>query len=376
MKKWVKRMIGIIVLLLAAGAGIYYYMKPVDVEIFRVEDKTMFYETEEADAYVTTKNRFSVSTELGGKIFLLVEEGQKVTKGQKLATISAEDVQFQLGQIDAQIKLQKIQIEIAQLERDEAEKAYLIVKQLYDEGGISKQEVDDAKALMEMKENYLQLQKAQLSVLTGGSGSQRGNISSKLGKTTIYSPGDGIISSLMVDDLGVVLPSSKLMDIIDDSAKIISMDFPAQSIAALQYQGPVQIKYEELGVEKILPGKVNKISKITTMKQSALGLEEPYIQVDVKPDSAIQLPIGYKAKVEVVTKKMQAMTVPTQSIFESEGKDYVFLVKENVAQKKPITKGIEIEDKTEVLQGLSVNDIIILKPNDSSIKDGTKINYE
>lgn len=369
-------MIGIIVLLLAAGAGIYYYMKPVDVEIFRVEDKTMFYETEEADAYVTTKNRFSVSTELGGKIFLLVEEGQKVTKGQKLATISAEDVQFQLGQIDAQIKLQKIQIEIAQLERDEAEKAYLIVKQLYDEGGISKQEVDDAKALMEMKENYLQLQKAQLSVLTGGSGSQRGNISSKLGKTTIYSPGDGIISSLMVDDLGVVLPSSKLMDIIDDSAKIISMDFPAQSIAALQYQGPVQIKYEELGVEKILPGKVNKISKITTMKQSALGLEEPYIQVDVKPDSAIQLPIGYKAKVEVVTKKMQAMTVPTQSIFESEGKDYVFLVKENVAQKKPITKGIEIEDKTEVLQGLSVNDIIILKPNDSSIKDGTKINYE
>ena len=66
------------------------------------------------------------------------------------------------------------------------------------------------------------------------------------------------------------------------------------------------------------------------------------------------------------------MMVPIGSVFELQGKDHVFVVRDGKAQLRKIMKGLENNDYIEVLNGLRLGEMVIAKP-ENNITPGMRV---
>lgn len=71
--------------------------------------------------------------------------------------------------------------------------------------------------------------------------------------------------------------------------------------------------------------------------------------------------------------KNPKIIVPTDSIVKREGKDYIFVDKDGIAEPIPVTKGEVIGNRTVITEGEIENELLIISGL-SSIKPGVKVN--
>lgn len=104
-----------------------------------------------------------------------------------------------------------------------------------------------------------------------------------------------------------------------------------------------------------------EISKINRMAE-ANASNTPMVGVEVHllaPDDRIIL--GMDAKLIVYTKKAEnALMVPVEAINADKEGDFLYVVEEGIVVKKPIVCGISTDTYTEVLEGITEEDVIIV----------------
>ena len=91
--------------------------------------------------------------------------------------------------------------------------------------------------------------------------------------------------------------------------------------------------------------------------------------------------VGMYARVRLITQSISnAIVVPDSSIITREGKPYVFIIdSEKSTEEKSfvklvsIKKGITVDDKTEITEGLKAGDVIIVK-GQTLLNDGAAVN--
>ena len=94
-----------------------------------------------------------------------------------------------------------------------------------------------------------------------------------------------------------------------------------------------------------------------------------------------RIKVGMYAKIRLVTEsKQNAIVVPSTAIVTREGKPYVFIVSQQKTDKEParvkltaITQGITVDNKTEISQGISAGDLLIVK-GQALLNDGSGVN--
>lgn len=127
------------------------------------------------------------------------------------------------------------------------------------------------------------------------------------------------------------------------------------------------------GVE--FKAKVFEVSPVldTTTRTMAIKL-----RID-PPDNRIK--VGMYARVRLVTDSVQnAIVIPNSAMVSREGKQYVFVVasqksgnKAATVRLQPITVGISVDNRTEIVKGLEAGDEIIVK-GQSLLNDGAQVN--
>src|SRR5579871_6177572 len=150
-----------------------------------------------------------ISPDISGEIVeLTVQEGDSVHKGEELAKIYADIYTTQRDQAAAQLNQQQAvasnssaQLPGLKAAMDQAQKNYDREKQLLSDKVISQSEFDQAEStLLSAQANY---NAAQQSIIgnQAGAASARANLSiaaKNLSRTTVYSPMNGVISSLSI----------------------------------------------------------------------------------------------------------------------------------------------------------------------------------
>lgn len=105
-------------------------------------------------------------------------------------------------------------------------------------------------------------------------------------------------------------------------------------------------------------GTVSKINRMATMSAS----NTPMVGVEVhisNPDDRIIL--GLDAKLTVYTNKAEgALLIPVEVINADKDGDFLYVAENNVVVRKPITCGISSDTYTEVLEGITEEDEIIV----------------
>lgn len=318
---------------------------PVAVNIETVQQGPALY-YDEYPATVNALNQVDIHAQVSGYITgIYFQDGQRVTKGQRLYSIDQQKYAGDYNQAIANLNLAKAQLTKAQKNADR----YL---ELDKNDAIAKQVVDDAVADLEAQKMAVEAAKANAAA-----------IETNLRYSNIYAPFSGVIGISQVKLGSAVAPGTTVLNTLS-AETLLAVDF-----AVDQKQIPRFVKLQQQGgniTDSIFtialpdgtiydqPGKITLLDRAVDPQTGTIRtrLEFANPQSFLKP--------GMTCNVRVKTMSRDAILIPTKAITEQMGEYFVFVLGDSnkVIQTK-ISSGMRIEDKTVILAGLTAGQKIV-----------------
>jgi RND family efflux transporter MFP subunit len=312
------------------------------VSVLTIKD-TVFNHYLEIQGNVNTKENILVQPEFGGTLTALnVKAGQRVSKGQILGRVDDAGMSQQLASIENQYALAKTTFERQ--------------KNLWDKKIGSEIQFLQAQAQMISAQKSVAQMRAQVA------------------KTVIRAPFSGTIDEVFVERGQVVAPSPLgLMRIVNLSNMYVSTTVPETYIGKLKVGTVVDVFLTSLG--KTYKGKVRQVANFINPSNRSFGIE---VSVP-NPDNLLRP--NQVAKLKIIDYTVNnAIIVPTNVVQEDgEHNKFVFIAtivtgKKGVAKKVVVKVGKSSDNVTEILSGLSANDVIVTE-GANNIADGMKLNF-
>lgn len=314
----------------------------VSIEV--VKD-TLFNHYIELQGSVDTKQNITLMAEMPGVLTnVYVTEGQKVTKGQRLARIDD-------GGVAQQIEQMKVQSQLAKTTYDRQ-------KRLWEQKIGSEIQFLQAKANYESQQNAINAMQSQLA------------------KSIVTAPFSGTIDDVITEQGNVVSPGmTQLFRIVNLDHMYIDVEVPETYIASVTEGTDVKIEFPVLG--ESMDSKVRQSSSFINPANRSFNIEVPVENAgkNIKPNLTARL------KINDYTKE-GAILVPLSVISENQnGEQYVMVAsdlkdgaefKTAVAKRRIVTTGKTSDNLVEITQGLQKGDVIIVE-GARSVKEDQQI---
>lgn len=378
-----------------------------EIETTKVDEITIV-ETVSATGKIQPEVEVKISSEVSGEIIALpVKEGQVVKKGDLLVRINPDLYTSGYNRTLSNLSGSKAGLSQADATFKEAKASYDRSKTLYDKGIISKSDWEKAIAAFEnakaSKESaYYSVQSANATVKEA---------KDNLGRTTIYSPADGTISSLGVElgerVLGTQqMTGTELLRVADLNNMEVEVDVNENDIVKVNIGDSTKIQVDAY-LKKDFKGIVTSISnsasttttadQVTNFKVKVRILKESYQDLlEGKPSTYSPFRPGMTATVDIITKrKEKVIGVPISSVVvkadttatkiyeikDDETEDNkvkaksdkkfecVFVKDGNKAKIRVVKTGIQDDTNIEIISGLKKGDVVITGPYTTVSKD-------
>jgi RND family efflux transporter MFP subunit len=196
----------------------------------------------------------------------------------------------------------------------------------------------------------------------------------QVAKTVVRAPFSGTIDEVFVERGEVVAPNPQgLMRIVNLSNMYVSTTVPETYIGKLKPGTEVAVFLTSLG--KTYKGKVRQVANYINPNNRSFGIE---VSVP-NPDNLLRPNQVAKLKIIDYTNN-NAIVVPTNVVQEDgQLQKFVFIATNvngtsGIAKKVVVKVGKSSNNFTEILSGLSANDIIVTE-GVNSIADGMKLNF-
>jgi HlyD family secretion protein len=379
-----------------------------EVETAKADEITIV-ETVSATGKIQPEIEVKISSEVSGEIIALpVKEGQVVKKGDLLVKINPDLYTSGYNRTISNLSGSKAGLSQADATFKEAKASYDRSKTLYDKGIISKSDWEKAVATFESakanKESaYYNVQSANATVREA---------KDNLGRTTIYAPADGTISSLGVElgerVLGTQqMTGTELLRVANLNNMEVEVDVNENDIVKISIGDSTKIQVDAY-LKKEFKGIVTSISnsasaattadQVTNFKVKVRILKESYQDLlEGKPATYSPFRPGMTATVDIITKRKEnVIGVPISSVVvktdtaatkKYEVKDEkpeedkkvvaktdkkfecVYVKEGNKAKIRIVKTGIQDDTNIEITSGLKKGDIVIVGPYTMVTKD-------
>ena len=266
----------------------------------------------------------------------LVDVGVAVKKGQVIAVIDDDVYLAQLAECQATLEASKVTLADA-----EREKKRII--RLFEGGSATEQSRDKALTAAQL---------AAASVKQAEAALARTKVT--LDKATIEAPVTGVISEKYVDEGNMVGPSTPLVRIVQ--------------IETLKVLGGVSERY----LRQLIPGKTavhiktdaypeDKFEGVVYRVGVAVDLVTRTGKVEIRvPNPDARLKPGMFARITIVVRERANVAVVSDSALVRQQDDiYVFVANGGKAELRRVKLGLSQAEYYEVLEGLSVGDMVI-----------------
>lgn len=270
----------------------------------------------------------NIAPAMGGRIReIKVDVGSQVRSGQVVATMDKANLSQQ-------------ETQVATLRRD-----YERYKELFEVGGISKQQLDQAKTQLDVAEYALK------------------NLDEN---TALVSPISGVVTARNYDpgDVASQLPILVVENINPVKVKVNV----SESYYRMVTKGmPVQVEVDALG-DEVFQGKVSLIYPTIDPVSHTFTVE---ITV---PNSDQRLRPGMFSRVMMNFGTNERPLLADKAVLKQVGSNdrYVFVEKNGKAEYTLVKLGVRINDKYEIVSGLNEGDKVIVEGN-SGLIDGNEV---
>ncbi len=432
--KWIIiALVGLIVLLVVLKkAGVLGKEEGIRVSAEKAEKRTIV-QTVNASGKIYPEVEITLAPDISGEIVSLdVKEGDSVTKGQVLAQIYGDIYATQRDQASAIVNQQESQVANAkanlaaqQAQFEQAQKTYIMQKQLFDEKVISQNEFNTALAAYQtaqanVKASQQNVNSAIASVASAKAGLAKAN--KDISRATLTAPMSGIVTLLNVKEGERVVGSSMMagteMMRIGDLSKIeVRVDVGENDIPKVHLGDSATIEVDAYNdrkfkgvVTQIASSNVGAASTNITSASASTSTDvanyKVYIRLDpasykdlVDPTRKKKFPFrpGMSASADIQTQtKANVLSVPINAVTTREKSDsvktapinqndfgdndldiLVFVIdKDNKVKKRIVRTGIQDINYIEIIDGLKEGDMVVTGPYDvvsKTLKENDKV---
>jgi len=373
--------------------------KSVKVTIEKVK-KTDLTSVISATGEIKPKKNVNISALIPGRIVKIgVEEGDEVKAGDFLLKLDSTQYEANAERDRAFIQSSQAELIKADTTLKKNKVFYERQKSLFDNGLISKEQLEQAKMQYDLSEatnrsvNF-QIQQAQASLKS---------TLDNLSKTVFSSPIDGVITSLRVEEGEMAIigtmnnPGTVLMTIADLSVMEVEVEVDETDVVGVQLGQTANVRVDAFP-SQLFSGKVTEVGSSALQRTAATATttESKDFKVVVTLDNPSKLlKPGLSASADIISaERKQALAVPISALVlrekKSEGaaapaegaksrsdaeEEGVYAVASGRAQFAPVKKGIMGELMIEIVSGLAEGQDVVVGPYDAlrQLKDGVLI---
>lgn len=329
---------------------------------------------------VGAKDTYKVGSLYGGRVYdFVLEEGDKVKKGQIVARVDSVDL---INKIDEQKALiEKLQENIKALEVDKKSAEVNYVYQfdlfkknarLYKLHSISSLDYEKYKTLKDtaklkiesLKANIKSLYKQILQTKENIKGMQK-----RLSYYTIISPVSGYVIKKLAVNHQMIMPNSTLFEVVNPKDVWVQTYIDTRISGQAKIGDKATIKLRSS--DKLYKGKIVDINPIN----NPVTYER---EIDVKFD---HLPLPFymeeQAIVQIdINKLKNVIKIPSNTLVFYKEKDGVWVVKGDRVKFKPV-KILARSKKVVAVKGVGLNDKLVLPDTGkAALKEGMKIYHD
>ncbi|WP_180022963.1 efflux RND transporter periplasmic adaptor subunit [Acinetobacter sp. YH16044] len=378
-KPWIM----IILLVLLVSFAIYRWWQGPLLPSYEVVSSPLI-QTVVASGRVEKVSRTQIGSEITGVVLeRLVQEGDRVSRGDVLLVLKSDEISAQVRQAEAELK------ELATTRRPQAEvdlaNAKVQLEQAQREavrrrntelGILSAEEREKSIEAEKLARNNLESARLKVASLAPDKVEETklrerlAALQAQLAKTKIRAEVSGIILTRNVEPGDLVQPSQTLFTIALDGATEIRVPFDERNLPLLALQQKASV-ITDAYPDQPFPAHINFIAPSIDAQRGTIDVR---LTVDPVPDFLRQ---DMTVSVNVETnKREQTLVIPNDALSSISGnKAMVILVRDRKIQRHPITLGLRGLVMSEVVAGLKEGDHV-LTDAESVLKDGIRVRIE
>jgi RND family efflux transporter MFP subunit len=281
--------------------------------------------------------QLTMSAEKSGKVIqVLAKEGDYVKVGQTLLIVRSDVI--------------NVNAQTANAIYENAKNDYARYDNAYKTGGVTKQQLDQAKLALTNAESNL----------------KQANIS--VGDTKIKSLINGFINKKYIETGSILtgMPATPMFDIVNVSRLKLNVTVNESQVSSLKPGNTVSV------TTNVFPGKefVGKITFIASKADQTLSFP---VQIEITNSANNSLKAGMYGTASFGSKqKLKLKLIPRNAFVGSVSSNEVFVVENNIAKLKKVTAGRIIGEQVEIVDGLSDGDTVIVT-GQINLQDGNTV---
>lgn len=308
--------------------------RPTLVTVTQVKDMSIEI-TESAVGSIEGLIDPTIAAEVAARVVRVhVNPGQRVKKGELIATLDAAD--FALQRNEAQAEVARIE---ALLENQT--KVVTRSQALVNRNFISQNALDTDIAQQNVLREQLAGAKARVDTINHSSS-----------KTRIYAPTDGVIEKKLVDTGEFVKVGDPLLQIISNKHLRAHIPFPER--ISSQLRPGMKVRLSTPTSTKVIESVIRELKPMIIESNRSIDvLADINGETDWQPGASVTGTV-------VTGEQPSALMVPEQSVVLRPAGEVVYLVKDGKAHQVIVKTGQHQKGMVEITEGLSANDTIVM----------------
>lgn len=379
-----KLMIVLLLLVLVVGFAVFRWSQGPRVSTYSVSSMPLV-QTVVATGRVITTSRTQIGSEVTGVVLeRLVEEGDKVAKGDLLLVLSSEDVAAQVRQAQAELSeltsstrpqaavdLANAEVALAQARRDVERR-----RELAAIDAISDEEMEQAIQAEAQARNNVENARLRATALSSGGVEEEllreriAALQAQLNKAQVRSEVSGTVLTRDVEPGDLVQPGRTLFTIAQAGSTEIQVPLDERNLSKLALQ-QAAVVIADAYPNRPFAARINFIAPSINAQN---GTVEVRLAVDPVPEFLRQ-DMTVSVNVETDSRE-QALVIPNDAFIEGQDDQaQVMLVRDGRVQRQIVTLGLRGLTASEVVSGLNAGDQVLTDAT-SDIEYGTKVRVE
>ncbi len=360
----------VLLLLVAAGVGVRLARRekpaskaaggPVAVEVARA-DRGEVRRAVEYTGRVAPEVEVNIVPKIPGRIASIsVDIGDRVRKGQVLVRLEDAELVAALRSAEAGLAVAEANARIAAAALEDARRNLERMRQLYEAGAVSQQQLEQAQLNYERAAAGVadaQVKQAQAAVESARL---------QLANAVLTSPIDGVVTGRYADPGALAGTSQPVLTVADIDSVQVQISVTGDDVNKIRVGQEVKVSVPAAGGREF-KGEIARISPAADPRTRLYTVEIAVLN----PDHSLKP--GMFARVELTTDvRTDAVRVPQEAVVTKDGEKVVFVVEGGRARERRLKLGISDGRYVEVISGVRPGDVVVVAGQDF-LTDGTAV---
>ena len=347
---------------------------------------------------IEAMDRFELKAKIPGIIVSIMEEGTIVKEGCLVAEIDDKELLAKKHQEETNlvnyknnlnrlnrgldIKELKDRVKEAEVLFEEAARQFEVHKKLFESKVISMDELKRMRADYDKVKLQLEIVGTQLeerlkahteeteSVVSSIEAIEKNLISieQQILWSKITSPIMGMVTQKEIKEGSYVSPGQLLSVVVSDKEFVAKVNLDEVDISKISLNMPVSVIPDAFS-GRMVSGRIEKIAPSPRLTEKINTFE---VTIQLKA-TELDLRSGMLCDVAIISGlKKNVIKIPQEAVVNIEGKDYIFVIRNNIVSKNEVALGFRNPNEVEVLSGIKQGEGIVLNPP-LELKDGARV---